>query len=1360
MSSLVNAIRDNLADKQLSSYEVDELLRIAEEGGISAQEVGEILNAFEAAGGITAARHARLWTRFTVLGATDALQALAARRPSGWTEVDAANEMRERFGYLLSEAASARSSLEGTARRLSDRCDEEALARGELVLRADLDEGDRTRGKEAIDRFGKEKDNAVRAFTALRSFLSDIDETKLQMIVAGAGSSIRWRWSSLEERIDGTLLTLLDASAKQALEVSLPALPVTSPAGGSNGFGGIEFASATAWTFDISEGRLNLPAGAEIKALPKAGEFTLRGERVKLPGGITLSGGARIVDGVLSAQHDAVLSASGLQMTATTSGARITQSRNTLIGGPGLRIDSPFVRDDGFPAGKAPATGDESAGAPIHETIRFSLKGTTLPDNTELYQGTGRMTVVTRAVEGSGGVLEGSLRLDPGARVVRRPTTAPLPIEGRAGQRGVLERGGAIMEDGELVGFDEYSEALIDGLKLRTGSRGDFHAYSFKAPGRYSLPKGATVTALPADREVTLTGEELSVRIGDAKVQIASGSATFKGGKLVAVERNSIVVTPQVRITTQEGRVAVLDEVPGRWPSGSAIAVTKDAIEAAGPGFSFTGGADGLLPAPDARFFGLPARVELQMLGGKVSIKKHEVALSPAQISVDVKGAAKITVGAWAFEAGIISSIKNVGGEFSGPPMQIKHGKDIHEIDTRPMWGSLDPKTDPGRVRRVGVITSERFRAVRSDADEVLSGRRKLTVGARGEIIKHVQTTLMHFLDTHLDVSGALDAPTVAALQTFQRLHRLERTGSVDAATMRALDEAAPPLSLPSAVRAEGRFGGALHAQAQSIASGKTELRAHESSGEMVRRIQETIAETLGVSVNADGQFGPRTAQLVRDFQARHGLPQTGAVDAVTMGKLLELHPTTARSGSQGRRKVMVMMALNSDVPDELKRFRELAAERGAEPIIIGLPDSDRKDVTELQRFFARAERGEIDLDWLVISGHSGGHSTWGSNGTLDYGDLAKWAKLYPRAAAQVEKLILLNCYNVTRARAETYWPTIFPNVTGMAGFMYSAPGKQAQSSDEHMLNSGRLMMQIPKGHVADRATAERIGAGYVGDRFISVQNASMWVRYRDEQGKDDIGHFVLTRAADYETRRHGASAALELIPSHLREAFEGYFEAASDQFAEPPAQHHSGPLREYLNAVDTVLGSARARLTEYQRFVQRRDAHEAEHRRIQQQERAAGRDYTMPAFPTPPEFEGVWGMESQVQEVEQLRARVLFLIYHGDVRKFFAEKYGRNIQAFNELLAGRGISKRFPAGEELKRMTRKDVLAMLRDMRQALESLPSNIRDRPIEDDAWQMMRATDPTDTAPASPEDFLERARAFLGEMDATYIRAEWL
>ncbi len=67
------------------------------------------------------------------------------------------------------------------------------------------------------------------------------------------------------------------------------------------------------------------------------------------------------------------------------------------------------------------------------------------------------------------------------------------------------------------------------------------------------------------------------------------------------------------------------------------------------------------------------------------------------------------------------------------------------------------------------------------------------------------------------------------------------------------------------------------------------------SSGDKVRQLQEqldAIAEvyTAIPRVRADGIFGQRTADAVREFQSIFGLPQTGVVDFATWYRISHIY--------------------------------------------------------------------------------------------------------------------------------------------------------------------------------------------------------------------------------------------------------------------------------------------------------------------------------------------------------------------------------------------------------------------------------------------------------------------------------------
>ncbi|MEO0814451.1 MAG: peptidoglycan-binding domain-containing protein, partial [Myxococcota bacterium] len=324
---------------------------------------------------------------------------------------------------------------------------------------------------------------------------------------------------------------------------------------------------------------------------------------------------------------------------------------------------------------------------------------------------------------------------------------------------------------------------------------------------------------------------------------------------------------------------------------------------------------------------------------------------------------------------------------------------------------------------------------------------------------------------------GALDGELLEQLEVLRRRNGLDGEAVIDAPLLALLRRQSAALDGGTTQRRAGVFGGALHHQVEAVLEGHSTLSAG-TSGELVRRVQREVALQTGRNVVADGIFGQGTAGGIRAYQELRGLPTSGSVDAATMRALLGEYPEAFEEVPVARERVMVMIATNSEVPDELIRFRELARERGARPVILGGPDSDGP-IEQLDSYLWMSHEDEIDLDWIVISGHSGGSSTWGTEGEIAYSDLGETLEDYPRAALKVETLSLLNCYNVTEGRATGLWTQMFPNIRALAGFMFSAPGVNAQNSDEMLLNSGRILLGLEVGETPDRATAEGLAHAY-----------------------------------------------------------------------------------------------------------------------------------------------------------------------------------------------------------------------------------------------------------------------------------------
>ena len=116
--------------------------------------------------------------------------------------------------------------------------------------------------------------------------------------------------------------------------------------------------------------------------------------------------------------------------------------------------------------------------------------------------------------------------------------------------------------------------------------------------------------------------------------------------------------------------------------------------------------------------------------------------------------------------------------------------------------------------------------------------------------------------------NGRYAAATVSAVKLFQRAAGLEETGIATAALQALLySEDAPAYTAAP----RGVTGDRYYPYNLSM----TVLR-EGSSGELVVYLQTRLAELGYFSGEADGQYGPATADAVRAVQANMGLAQTG----------------------------------------------------------------------------------------------------------------------------------------------------------------------------------------------------------------------------------------------------------------------------------------------------------------------------------------------------------------------------------------------------------------------------------------------------------------------------------------------------
>lgn len=146
-----------------------------------------------------------------------------------------------------------------------------------------------------------------------------------------------------------------------------------------------------------------------------------------------------------------------------------------------------------------------------------------------------------------------------------------------------------------------------------------------------------------------------------------------------------------------------------------------------------------------------------------------------------------------------------------------------------------------------------------------------LARGAHGAAVEQLQQALVgggYLSATDLATGPGTYGPrTQAAVAAAQRAHGLTPTGQYDEATRAALSAPAAPAA-PGSVTAPG----------VDLARG--------ARGPEVTQLQDGLV-SLGyldaaAVATGPGQYGPRTEQAVRRFQAEHGLPPSGRYDAAT----------------------------------------------------------------------------------------------------------------------------------------------------------------------------------------------------------------------------------------------------------------------------------------------------------------------------------------------------------------------------------------------------------------------------------------------------------------------------------------------
>ena len=246
----------------------------------------------------------------------------------------------------------------------------------------------------------------------------------------------------------------------------------------------------------------------------------------------------------------------------------------------------------------------------------------------------------------------------------------------------------------------------------------------------------------------------------------------------------------------------------------------------------------------------------------------------------------------------------------------------------------------------------------------------------------------------------------------------------------------------------------------------------------------------------------------------------------------------------------------HNDAPMEIKVARELAASKG-EPFVLVRPDQ-----TSLDSLFARAERGEVNIRHLILSGHSNGMTVWGEgqNGEhhqTSFDQMQAFQGKYPKAFAQVQHVTFMSCYAGSAGNSAS-WGGIFTNARAISGFHAYGPSK-TQPAAQKMLRNTELAMRTLEGKGR-----------------LSPQQALVMAKQIAQKPGSNVTNFgIRLDGVHYGlgVKTTSVERAMDLVEGLDAQAFMPYFEARPG-FESPPTNHSRSELRDFYNALHG-LGNA-----------------------------------------------------------------------------------------------------------------------------------------------------------------------------------------
>ena len=311
-----------------------------------------------------------------------------------------------------------------------------------------------------------------------------------------------------------------------------------------------------------------------------------------------------------------------------------------------------------------------------------------------------------------------------------------------------------------------------------------------------------------------------------------------------------------------------------------------------------------------------------------------------------------------------------------------------------------------------------------------------LRSGDKGDDVKTLQKRLKELGYYRSTIDGKMGRDTVNALKAFQKAHGLDDDGVAGKATYevlfseKALAKGTTPTPVPTATPKP---------EATSKSSSTWPVLRKNDSGDNVAQLQEALIELGYMSGKADGNYGEKTAEAVKNFQKANGLTADGTAGEQTQKTL---YGGNAKKASAAATPTPTPKATATTAPDngtlrvgskgsEVKSLQQKLISLG---YLNGKADGIYGKMTaEAVRAYQRAKKltadGVAGQKTLSSLGSSSGSGSQGSSGSTTVAS-AQVAASKPSAA----RVQYANWYDKVKAVAKRYpYATVFDIATGIS---------------------------------------------------------------------------------------------------------------------------------------------------------------------------------------------------------------------------------------------------------------------------------------------------------------------------------------